>query len=127
VQRIEGRFYWAPVLQQITQLVPREVQIVKMVGDVQGERVKKASVTLDGISAGSDPRRVAEELRTSIAEEFAKTYKNVSSTFRSLEDGTELVKLDGKMAPTATFAINVQLTAGEEAVETPAPRAPKTK
>ena len=122
VRRIEGRFYWAPLLEQVVPLVPAEVQITKLQGDVQGEHLKKCQLTIDGVSAGSDPRKVAEELRQSIAESLGKRYKNVVASFRQLEDGTEHVTLNGKNWPTATFAINVQLQAGEEAVATPAPR-----
>jgi|KBSMisStaDraftv2_1062788.scaffolds.fasta_scaffold151562_2 Tfp pilus assembly protein PilN len=123
VKRIEGRFYWAPLLEQIVPLVPTEVQITKLQGDVTGDSLKKCLMTIDGISAGSDPRKVAEELRQSISESLGKRYKNVVTSFRQLEDGTERVNLDGKTWPTATFAINVQLQAGEEAAATPAPRA----
>jgi hypothetical protein len=113
-KRIEGRFYWAPVLAEIMQVVPREVQITRMGGDVSGEGLRRCTITIDGLSAGPDPRRVAEELRTAIAEKFAPNYKNVTSTFKTLEDGTEMVMLDGKQMATATFAINVQLYSGEE-------------
>jgi hypothetical protein len=127
VKRIEGRFYWAPLLEQIVPLVPSEVQITKLQGDVQGEHLKKCQVTIDGISAGTDPRKVAEELRQSIAECLGKKYKNVTATFRQLEDGTDHVNLNGKTFPTATFAINVQLQTGEEAPATPPPRTGKKK
>jgi Tfp pilus assembly protein PilN len=125
VSRIEERFYWAPVLEQIVKVVPRQVQITRLSGDVQGDDLKRCTLTLDGISAGTDPRKVAEDLRTAIADEFAKNYKDVSSTFRSLEDGKEMVKLDGQEQPTATFAINVQLSSGEAPEPAPAPRQPK--
>jgi Tfp pilus assembly protein PilN len=115
-KRIEGRFYWAPMLEQISQTVPREVQITRLIGDLTGDGVRKCSLTLDGISAGSDPRKVAEDLRTAIAEKLGPKYKSVSSNFKSLEDGTEMILLDGKQMPTASFAINVQLTTGEEVV-----------
>jgi hypothetical protein len=127
VRRIEDRFYWAPVLEQIVKVVPREVQITRFSGDLQGEDIKKCTLTLDGVSAGVDPRKVAEDLRTAIADEFAKNYKDVSSTFRSLEDGKDTVKLNGQEQPTATFAINVQLSSGEAAAAAPAPRQPKNK
>jgi hypothetical protein len=113
-KRIEGRFYWAPVLGEIMQLVPREVQITRMGGDITGEGLRRCMITIDGLSAGPDPRRVAEELRTAIAEKFSPKYKSVTSTFKTLEDGTELVMLDGKQMATATFAINVQLFTGDE-------------
>lgn len=118
-KRIEGRFYWAPILAEIMQTVPREVQITRMSGDISGEGLRRCSITIDGLSAGPDPRRVAEELRTAIAEKFSPNYKNVTSTFKTLEDGTELVMLDGKQLSTATFAINIQLFTGEEKVIAP--------
>src|SRR5687768_1766787 len=118
-KRMEGRFYWAPVLAEIMQVVPREVQITRMGGDVTGEGLRRCMITIDGLSAGPDPRRVAEELRTALAEKFASKYKNVTSTFKTLEDGTEMVMLDGKQMATATFAINVQLYSGEEKAAPP--------
>ena len=81
--------------------------------------------TIDGLSAGTDPRKVAEELRTSITEKFGPKYKDVRASFKSLEDATELAMLDGQQVPTATFAINVQLTTGETAP--PPATARKTK
>src|SRR5260221_7102831 len=110
-KRIESRFYWAPMIEQISQAVPREVQITRLVGDLSGEGVRKCSLTLDGLSAGSDPRKVAEDLRTAIAEKLGPKYKAVTSNFKPLEDGSEMVLLDGRQMPTASFAINVQLTA----------------
>lgn len=115
VRRIEGRFYWAPLLAELSQAVPREVQITRMGGEVApGDGLRRCSVTLDGLAAGADPRRVAEDLRTAIADKLSPKYKNVTSTFRTLEDGTEMVMLDGKQVGTATFAITVQLYVGEE-------------
>ena len=121
-KRIEQRFYWAPMLEQISQAVPREVQIVRLVGDLSGDGMRKCSLTLDGISAGGDPRKVAEDLRTAIAEKLGPKYKTVNSSFKSLEDGTEMVMLDGRQMATASFAINVQLTTGEEAAPAAAAR-----
>jgi hypothetical protein len=125
VQRIEGRFYWAPLIEELVRVVPREVQITKLAGDVQGDGAKKCKLSIDGLSAGADPRKVAEELRTTIAETFGKKYQNVTSNFRSLEDGVEMVQLDGRAWPTAVFAINVELQSGAETAA--APVAPKTK
>jgi len=120
-KRMEGRFYWAPVLAQIMQIVPREVQVTRMGGDISppGDGLRRCIVTIDGLSAGNDPRKVAEDLRTALAEKLSPNYKNVTSTFKMLEDGTEMVMLDGKQTPTATFAINVQLYAGEEKANAP--------
>lgn len=113
-KRIEGRFYWAPVLEQVAQTVPREVQITRLVGEVTGDGARKCTLTLDGLSAGSDPRKVAEDLRTNIAEKLGPKYKSVTSTFKTLEDGTEMVLLDGHQMATASFAINVLLVTGDD-------------
>ena len=114
VKKVENRFYWAPMLEQIMQVVPREVQVTRLAGDIAGEGLRHCSLSLDGLSAGADARKVAEDLRTAIAEKFTGSYKNVSSKFRSLEDGTEMVLLDGKQVPTAMFGINVDLYVGAE-------------
>ena len=127
VQRIEGRFYWAPMMEQLVSAVPPEVQITKFAGDVQGDGRKKCRLSIDGLSAGTDPRKVAEDLRTAIAESFGKKYKNVNSSFRTLEDGVETVEVGGKARPTATFAINVEFQGGEDAPQPTTARAPKKK
>ena len=114
VKHVESRFYWAPMLEQIMQVVPRDVQLTRVAGDLTGDGLRRCSLSLDGLSAGADPRKVAEDLRTALAEKFSPKYRNVSSKFRTLEDGTEMVMLDGKQVPTATFAINVELFSGEE-------------
>lgn len=126
-KRIENRFYWAPMLEQLMQVVPREVQITRFAGDIAGDGLRKGQVAIDGLSAGSDPRRVAEELRTAITEKLAANpkYKSVASSFKALDDGTENVNLDGKQVPTATFAINLVLNTGEE--PPPPPPARKKK
>ena len=119
VKKVENRFYWAPMLEQVMQIVPREVQLTRMAGDITGEGLRRCSISLDGLSAGADARKVAEDLRTALAEKFAANFKNVTSKFRSLEDGTEMVMLDGKQVPTAMFAISVELTTGAVAAAQP--------
>ncbi len=116
VRRIEERFYWAPLLEQLSKLVPPEVQITRFSGDVEGDVVKKCVLKVDGMAAGADARGVAEELRTAIEEEMSKRFKDVTSTFRTLEDSADTVKLNGKHAPSATFAIQVRLATAVEVI-----------
>jgi hypothetical protein len=120
VKYIENRFYWAPVLEVVAKLTPKDIQITKLSGNATGEQFKQIKINLDGISAGADPRRVAEDFRQSLADTLAKTYKNADATFRQLEDGTESVTLDGKAVPTAIFAINIQFDFGTPPPATPA-------
>jgi hypothetical protein len=121
VKSIEGRFYWAPVLEDLVKIVPREVQLTKLTGSVQGDSAKKTQLNLDGIAAGTDPRRVAEDLRQSLVETLGKRYKNVVGNFRQLEEGAGNVTLDGQSLPSATFIIVLTMQSGEEAPATPAP------
>ena len=121
------RLAWAPMIEELVNAVPPEVQITKFSGDLQGDARKKCRLTIDGLSAGTDPRKVAEDLRTSIAESFGKKYKNVASSFRSLEDGVETVQLGGAARPTATFAINVEFQGGDETAPSTPARTPKKK
>jgi hypothetical protein len=118
---IEGRYYWAPVLAEIIKTVPREVQITKLNGNVQGDSLKRADIQLDGVAIGQDPRRVAEDLRQTLVDLFGKKFKNVSATFKQLEDGTETVALDGKNWPSVTFGIILKMQTGVEGPATPAP------
>lgn len=114
VKQIEERFHWAPLLEQIGKLVPPDVQLTKLAGEIQGEGLRKCQLTVGGLSAGADPRRVAEDLRQSITENFAQTFRKVDAKFATLEDGTEMAMLSGQQWPTATFAINVQFESGDE-------------
>ncbi len=125
-RRIEDRFYWAPLLDEVRQVVPREVQLTKISGDVTGDVVRKCSLTVDGVSAGADPRQISEDLRTAIADRLGTKYRNVISNFKALDDGAEQIPLDGKQLPTATFAINVAFNWGDDPNAAPA-AAPKKK
>jgi len=121
--RIENRFYWAPILEQFLKTVPRNVQITRFNGDVPPDGLRRCTIILDGLAAGTDARKVAEDLRTAIADAFNPKYKGVTSTFRTLEDGIEPVVFDGKPVPTATFSIVVQIPLVDaSASATPPPR-----
>ena len=120
VSRMENRFYWAPVLASVAQVVPQEVQLTKLAGDVTSDEKRQCSITIEGVAAGEDPRKIAEDLRRALAEKFSPKYKAVTSVFRSLEDSPETVTLGGQKFPTAIFGIHVAMHAGED----PAPPVP---
>lgn len=114
VKRIEGRFYWAPVLETLIRAVPREVQITKLNGetvimDKAGVKQEHATMALDGLCAAPEPRRIAEEFRVAIAEQFGTRFDNVAATFRTLEESPEQAVVEGVATPTATFSITLYL------------------
>lgn len=126
VKHVEGRFYWATVLDDLTQIVPREIQVTKLTGEMSQDKARRCTITVEGLSAGAEPRKVAEDLRRALASKFTPKYKNVTATFRSLEDGKDQARLDGQQLPTALFAINLQMVTGEEDAPPPPPkRVPK--
>jgi hypothetical protein len=127
VRRIEGRLYWSPLLEELMRAVPANIQLIRLGADANGDQVKRISINLEGTAAGTDPRAVAEDFRTKLAE-VGKQYKKVTPpSFRGeivVKNG-ETVEVDGKSLPTASFSINLQLQSGEEAPVAPPVRTPK--
>lgn len=126
VKRIEGRFYWAGVLQNLTELVPTEVQITKLNGEIASDAARHGTLMIEGISAGAEPRKVAEDLRRSMADKFSPLYKHVAATFTLLDDGKEGVNLSGQVMPTAVFTIKLTLQLLEDEAPPPPPKAKKS-
>src|SRR4051812_23833518 len=126
VKRIEARFYWATVLQHLTELVPREVQITKMNGEIASDAARHGTLTLEGVAAGTEPRKVAEDLRRSLIDKFTPQYKHVAASFTVLDDGKEGVQLNGQVVPTAVFTIKLALQLNEDEAP-PAPPKPGKK
>ena len=124
VKQVESRFYWAPIFGQVLQVVPHEVQITRLSGDASSDPAKAAHIiNISGIASSATdapPRKVAEDLRTALDEKLSEKFKHVTSSFRSLEDSDENVTLDGKRCPTASFAMEFQITSAD-AEPTPAP------
>jgi Tfp pilus assembly protein PilN len=110
VARIENRFLWGPVLQSLVEVVPYEVQITRLEAESTPEGPQPLALTITGISAGPEPRTVAEELRIALASKFGGEKQTVDSTFRSLEDTENLVQIDGRSFPTALFSIGVSVS-----------------
>lgn len=125
VQRIESRFYWAPLLEQILHAVPREVQITKFEGGASldpvtdkakpNEALKKCTMGINGVTAGDEPRTIAENLRTALGTNLSQKYDRVSSVFKGLEDTADSIQLDGRPRPMANFGINLELHTTEPA------------
>ena len=59
------------------------------------------SINLEGVSAGAEPRTVAENLRNALASSFSKKYASATAEFASLEDNEKKVVLRGATLPTA--------------------------
>lgn len=126
-QRVDSRFYWAPVFEQLLKAVPREVQITKINGDLTLDSGKPIVINVVGVSTGTTtPRKVAEDLRIALDAKLVEKFKHVTSSFRSLEDSDETVMLSGQPHPTANFSIEFQISTAD-AAPAPAPIVRKPK
>ena len=114
VQKIENRFYWAPLLDQLLEVTPKNVQITNFNGTaVNDNKVTTCSFSITGLSSGKEPRRVAEDLRMALRNKFLENHSNVTASFQMLEDAPETVLLDGKNMPVANFGIKLDMARQE--------------
>lgn len=104
MKRLDGRFYWAPLLQHIAEVTPEEVQLTSLSGNLAHPRV---TLVLAGLAAGQQPRLVAEQFRAGIEERLQSLYagSRVSFDGNSLEETGRQVDLGGKALPVARFTL----------------------
>ena len=107
-KRIDNRFYWAPLLGTLIKAVPPNVQIVTFTG-ANDQKADKINLTLEGIVGGDVPRLVADKFRGELNAALSKAYPGVETSFRSLEEATGTVNLNGKPTPTAHFTNEIQM------------------
>ena len=112
LQSIESRFYWAPLLEKIQRTVPRNVQITSLRGSMAawveeagGKRSREGMLTISGVAAGAEPRKVAEDFRTEFLGKCLQGYNGAESKFVTLEESEGTVQLDGKTLNTATYSL----------------------
>ncbi len=125
---IDGRFYWAPLLENISRCVAPNNQLTSLEGSVLGEN-KGVSVTVDGVAAGREPRAAAEDLRQLLLEQLSQHYGDVKVEFKTLEDLDTIVNVGGSSLAMSRYVLNVtfnpaSVTTGKAAVS-PTPAATK--
>ncbi len=118
--RMEKRFLWAPVLELVLNALPANVQVTKFSGDTGRDKGGVCQVNIEGIAAGQEPRTVAEETRRAIAASFSTSFPSANATFRSLDESTERVNLNGK--PTASAIFTISVTFKPQGEPAPAPK-----
>jgi len=105
---INDRFYWGPLFSEIFAGTGPEIQITSFEGSTRSPEA--VSLTVIGISAGREPRAVAERFRQSMEERLNKVYGKVTSQFVSLENSEVPLVLNGKSFAMANFSIGFQLS-----------------
>src|SRR5690606_15421317 len=99
----ENRRLWGPVLATMQNVAPREVTYSSF--SLQGG--DSISISLSGLAAGTEPRRVAETFRQGLITTFSQQFSEVRAGFRTLEETGSMVSLDGENLPTARFDIDI--------------------
>lgn len=123
MKNVDGRLYWAPVLDEILKAVPRSVQLTHVDAQSPGdEKGINSVITVSGISSSAEPRKEAEDVRTALAARLGAKFKHVDSVFKTLDDSDEYVMLDGHRMPTAAFTLEFQVQVRDPiVVAAPAP------
>ena len=103
---IEGRFYWAPLLEKVAHCVAPNTQLTALEGLVLDEN-KGVSLTIDGVAAGREPRAAAEDLRQLLLEQLAASYRDVKVEFKTLEDLDTLANIGGSNMPMARYTLTI--------------------
>ena len=120
---IDGRFYWAPLLEKLSKCVALNAQLTSIDGVVQEDG--KVTVSIDGLAAGREPRAAAEELHQLLLEQLGQSYSNIKVEFKSLEDLDTIVNISGANMAMSRFTISATFAAAA-AKPTPTP-GPRTK
>lgn len=102
---VGGRFYWAPLLQNLSRCVAPNAQLTSIDGAVSDD-AKTVTLTLEGIAAGREPRAAAEELRQLLSEQLAQSYSAVKVEFKTLEDLDTLINVAGANMAMARYTIS---------------------
>ncbi len=103
---IDDRFYWAPFLQKLSRCVAPNAQITHMEGSVTDD-TKAVAVTIEGVSAGREPRSAAEDLRQMLIEQLGQSYGDVKVEFKTLEDLDTIVNVGGTTMAMARYVLTV--------------------
>lgn len=111
---IESRFYWAPFLDRVARCVAPNTQLTKIEGSVLEEN-KGISVSIEGVSAGREPRAAAEDLRQMLVEQLGKSYTDVKVEFKALEDLDTIVNVGGSNMAMAHYILTVTFGTGAPA------------
>ena len=118
---IDGRFFWAPLLEKLSRCVALNAQLTSIDGSLLDEG--KIGIGIEGLAAGREPRAAAEELRQLLLEQLGQSYSEVKVEFKSLEDLDTIVNIGGSNMAMARFSIGATFsTAASKPSPSPGPR-----
>lgn len=120
------RFFWAPVLENISRCVAPNAQLTGIDGQVL-EEDKGISILIEGVAAAREPRSAAEDLRQMLLEQLEKSYHDVKVEFKTLEDADTFANIGGIKTPMAHYSISATFKLAPATKATPAPARTKRR
>lgn len=110
VTRLEGRFYWAPLLELIASGTPDVVQLTDLEGKLSNRQV---TLMISGLAAGEQPRLVAEQFRAGLEERLEGVYQQSKATFAgsSLEETGRQIEINQKRLSIVRFTVEATFSA----------------
>jgi len=111
---MDERFFWAPFLQKLSHCVAPNAQLISVDGAVLDEN-KGVTVTIEGVSAGREPRAAAEDLRQMLLEQLGQSYKDVKVEFKTLEDLDTIVNIGGANMAMSRYVLSVNFNPSQAA------------
>ncbi len=123
LKRSDQRVFWAPVLESILASMSPETSLSLLTGTIrrEGNAPPTLEVSIDGRAVGTEPRDVAERLRTTLIREFAKLFPGASVEYRQGGTGIEeqgSYTYQGRTFDSVIFRLDARLPV-------PPPEAPK--
>jgi hypothetical protein len=120
---INNRFFWGPFLQKVSHCVAPNTQLTSIEGSVVDE--KGVTVSIEGVSAGREPRSAAEDLRQMLVEQLGASYRDVKVEFKALEDLDTIANIGGTNMAMAHYILTVTFNPAAPAAAAPKPATPK--
>lgn len=126
-RKVSSRAFWAPVLQQLLEGARRDVQLTEVNGAVSQEGNMRLAI--HGITAGQEPRSVAEYLRETLEKALKTVHPETTTRFELLDENPDLIEINGRKFRNARFIIDCRMVnaAAKPPEPPPPPRHPQTR
>jgi hypothetical protein len=119
-EMIEGRTYWAPILEKVAGCVPLTVQLARLTSSVSASSPKRATVNLEGVAVGKDARKTVDDMRVALQTQTGAAFHGAEAVFRNLEDSAAAIRVRSEDQPGVNFTIELTIKVEAE----PPPAAP---
>ncbi len=105
--KVVRRHFWAPILQQLLEGARLDVQLTEVNCSLSLEG--NIRLTVHGLTAGQEPRGVAEYLRDATERALKTIHPESAARFELLEENPQLMEINGRRFRNARFIIDCRI------------------